>query len=186
MFKNSASTRDMLQAFLRAELDSPTEAPRLRNTLKELDLDDSLIVNDTVGTDGLLQLFERYRGKEDVFDGLEIGQLDWRWHDLQLAELESKTFTCRNNFENRYGTRSVSEVAKIWEKASKPNGVKTRLLEGQDLQPPILVGTEEMSRLVILEGHNRLISYLRCAAVVRFPIRSLVGIGKDIDKWNQW
>lgn len=186
MFRGAASARDMFKAFLRAELDSPTEARRLHTTLDKLGLDETFILGDAADSYQLQDLFQHYRGGERVFDGLELGQLDWQWFDLSLADLESKTFTCRNNFEDRYGTRSVAAVAEIWGRASKPNGIQLRVSRGDQLQPPILVGDAGLSRLVIVEGHNRLISYLRCRAIVRFPVLTLVGTGESVHNWCQW
>jgi hypothetical protein len=46
-----------------------------------------------------------------------------------------------------------------------------RVRRGETLEPPLLVGVPGQDRLVIVEGHHRLISCLRRPELVRFPDR---------------
>lgn len=176
----------MLRAFLRAELDSPTEAGRLKRTLSRLSAPEETILGESADTEALYTVFEEYRGREALFDGLNLRELDWYWTDLTLQDLNSRTFTCRNHFEQKYDTRRPAEVASIWNLAHEPNGVMDKVSNGQGLEPPILIGCPDMSRFVILEGHNRLISYLRVPTEVHFPIPAIVGLSKHVSQWCQW
>jgi hypothetical protein len=182
----SSSIKEMLLAFLRAELDSPTEAENLKSTLKALELDEELVLGDTADAETLLRLFDAYRGWQDVFDGLDFLAMDWFSFELDLHELRFSTFTCKHHFERRYGTRSPLEVAEVWNRANKPNGVLARLAEGHVFEPPILIGDQSLSKLVILEGHNRLLSYLRSPDQVRFPVATIVGTADNVSRWCQW
>ena len=134
------------------------------------------------------RIFEHCRGREPVFDGLDLDSLDWHWAELSEHDLRDATLTCRNHFEARYGTRRPGVIAKLWD-ARRPtlrNGVMERVRAGERFEPPLLVTGTEAKPLVILEGHNRIISILRAAADYEFPLRALVGKSPRIAAWCQW
>jgi hypothetical protein len=100
--------------------------------------------------------------------------------------LETKIFTCINHFKDTFGTRQPGTIAKVWNESLKPNGVLTKVRKRQQLEPPILIGDLDFKKLVILEGHNRLISYLRDPSAVQFPIAALLGTSANVSRWCQW
>ena len=186
MSKRKANLKDALRAFLRAELDSPSESERVKKTLSRLGAQEEMICENSADTETLWNFFREYRGRETLFDGLDLRLLEWYWIELALEDLQSKTFTCINHFETNYGTRRPTVIASAWNASQQPNRVLEKITEGDILEPPILIGDPALQRLVILEGHNRLISYLRDPAPVQFPIDAIVGTSSHVSQWCQW
>jgi hypothetical protein len=176
----------VLLAFLRAELDSPTERSRVLAALSRRGLAEATLSDGAPETSALWRLFLDYRGRERLFDGLDLSCLTWFWFDLTLEQLKSTTLTCRHHFESAYGTRNPATVASVWDREHRDNGVVKKILDGRVLEPPILIGDDRLSKLVILECHNRLISYLRGRSLVQFPIRAIVGTSPRVSDWCQW
>ena len=125
-----ASLLVALRAFLRAELNSPTESARLTSALERLDKKQAVVTSDEADEATLMRVFDRYRGHEALFEGLDLGKLEW-WHsDLDHSGLSSLVYTCRNHFEDRFGTRRPAEVAARWDAEQRPNGVMDRIRQG--------------------------------------------------------
>ena len=77
-------------------------------------------------------------------------------------------------------------IASLLNARGQPNGVLNRVRDGQVLEPPLLVGTPSLDRFVILEGHNRIISYLRDLSVVVLPLPVLIGVSEEASNWREW
>lgn len=184
--------KDKVLCFLRAEMDSPTEALRLTAALELCGLAPDILtepdLQDADESRARRDLFNAYRGTEPVFAGLPWRDLTWYEATLSEADLRTRTFSCRNHFASTYATRSIDQIAALWDRENSPgvNGVVARIRRGDSLQPPILMAQPALDRMVILEGHNRLISYLRNPSVVTFPLPALVGVSSDTSQWSQW
>lgn len=187
----AATEDDMVATLLRAELDSPTEADRLARALAEGGATPALIRSaDTTNEDEnrlRREVMDIYRGRERVFADLP-NDLAWIWAELTESEVRDRAFTCSYHFEERYGTRRVAEIAALLNelRPAVPNDVVDRLRAGHTPEPPILVAEPRMDRFVVLEGHNRLISYLREPSAVSFPLQVLVGLSDGISEWSEW
>lgn len=180
-------------AFLRAELDSPTEGDRVRRTVADLGVAATVITHPDAGDAEQAELrwsiFQAYRGGERLFEGLPLRDLAWHRAALSECSLRERVRTCRHGYESRFGTRKPAEVAAAIDQRTpdEPNGVMARVRSGDVLEPPLLVAaTPQANRLVILEGHNRLIAYLRDPEGVAFPIPVFVGIAPWVANWHQW
>lgn len=188
----SATEAQMYACFLRAELDSPTEAGRLKRALSALGEDADILLrpdlSSEVENERRRRLFELYRGSEPLLEGLCLREMSWQWVDLTEADLCERTLSCRHHFESTYGTRRIAEIAATIERQQPPvaNAVTDRLMRDEVLEPPILVAEPDMRRFIVLEGHNRVIGYLRNPSVVRFPIRALVGVSPQVSQWREW
>lgn len=66
------------------------------------------------------------------------------------------------------------------------NPVADRVAAGEQLEPPLLIAGPDLGWLVILEGHNRLIGYMRAPKAVLFPIAAMVGVCPTATRWSQW
>jgi hypothetical protein len=187
-----ASEDEMLLCFLRAEMDSPTEGARLLAALDDCGLDSSVLtapdVDDEEEHRARRNLFHAYRGGESVFVGLPWDDLTWYEATVTEADLRDRTVTCRNHFESRYGTRRIDQIAELWDRSTPPvpQGVLARIRHGETMQPPILISEPALERMVVLEGHNRLISYLRNPSPVTFPLSTLIGVSPHASRWCQW
>ncbi|NJN81048.1 MAG: hypothetical protein HC802_01330 [Caldilineaceae bacterium] len=124
-----------LLAFLRAELDSPTEGKRVEATLARLHLHPEVILGHGADAEKLWDVFIEYRGREPLFDGLDLRLLTWNWIALSREDLETRTFTSINHFEQTFGTRSPNAIAKIWDDTLEPNGVLDKIQGGLRLDP---------------------------------------------------
>ena len=189
MFRSRASLGEAIVAFLKAEYDSPTEGARLRDTIEASGFDDSWLRGEATAARedaARFRLFERYRGGETLFHTLDLRSLEWWWAALSADDLEHDVFTCRHGFEERYGTRQAAVIAAMLERSDAPNGVLDRVRAGEVLEPPLLVSTGRLDRLVILEGHNRLLGYLRDLSAVNLPLPVLIGIDGRVAQWREW
>lgn len=176
----TAQFKDALLAFLRAELDSPTERPRLLQALKSRNETESVVSNDT-SVACLHELFKDYRGHEQVFDGLNLTACEYHWVELNEADIRDQVVTCRNHFEDRFNTRVLADVCEKWQ-------VETEwIIQKRDsLEASILVTDTAFEKFVILEGHNRLIAYYANKDRLKFPITVIVGVSEHASKWSQW
>ena len=57
---------------------------------------------------------------------------------------------------------------------------------GRTPPPPILVSTPDLDRLVILEGHNRMIGYTRLGPAGPPAIEVIVGLTTRAAEWSEW
>ena len=51
---------------------------------------------------------------------------------------------------------------------------------------PIVVAEPTLERMVILEGHARITTYLVEPDLVRFPLRALIGVSAQMSRWSEW
>jgi hypothetical protein len=90
-------------------------------------------------------------------------------------------------FLETHGTRSLAQLAVLPnEDGEKLNAVAGRLLAGKSVEPPILIAEPDLRRLVILEGHNRMMGYARGMNAVEFPLRVLLGVSSRASEWSEW
>ena len=107
--------------------------------------------------------------------------------ELSQDDLQTRTFTIAWYFLEMRGTRDVSQLAADSGGAeSDANTVAERLKSGESLEPPILIAEPDLQRLVILEGHNRILGYAREMSAVSFPLRVLVGVSSRASEWSEW
>lgn len=179
-----------IAAFLKAEFDSPTESRRLRAVLQRMGIGERIVTTPDLEDHGEIEhrsaVFERYRGREALFETLDLHRLAWVEARLSADDLRFRVLTCRHHFEDEYGTRNPEEIARIRNSRGSANGVVERLCNGEVLEPPLLVGTEALDRFVILEGHNRVISCLRDLSAVALPLRVLIGHAETVSTWREW
>lgn len=190
----TATEDEMIASFLRGELNSPRFGDRLKRALVAQNAMPDLIFADT--TDEVANRMRRdvlvaYRGwgrYESLFGGLPAEDVEWMWVELEEEDLRDRVFTISYYFEETLGTRRLVEIAEM--KRRNDPGSPTPILDdvraGPLPEPPILMGDAELHRLVILEGHSRMISYLVDPSAVPFPIRAMVGVSSRISEWSEW
>jgi hypothetical protein len=177
----------MLLSFLRAEFDSPTERERLESALRRINQPAMAITSDDADAETLHRIFMAFRGEEQIFCGLDLRTFDW--HEVDLAEPDlARIVTCRNHFEERFGTRELGAVALALKRSGKSSadGIIERTRAGVCLERPILLAEPDIGRMVILEGHNRMIAYETHRTEVQFPIKALLGTSSAVSRWSQW
>lgn len=123
---------------------------------------------------------------ESVFGGMP-DDIVWFWGQLSFAELRDRVFSIRWHFEETIGTRRVAELAVVSPpEDSVVEAIVENAVAGRWPEPPILLAAPSLDRLVILEGHTRLVSYMARADVVPFPLRVLVGVSNRVGEWSEW
>lgn len=190
-----ATEDEMIGVFLSAELRSARFGDDLRAALETHRVPKELIENPDTGDQEANRLrravLTSYRGwgkQESLFGGLPAEKVQWQWVQLDEEDLHTRSFTISWYFEETFGTRRLSEIAEISRRS--PADPNNRILEeiraGRMPEPPILLAEPGMKRLVILEGHVRLITYLVEPQVVPFPIKALLGVSSRISEWSEW
>jgi len=188
-----ATEDDMIAAFVRAELHSSRFGAGLRSALDGLGMSVEVVSagpSDTGAAAARRRLLAAYRGwgeYESVFGGMP-DDIEWRWAELDEGVLRERVFTIKWYFEETFRTRSAHEIGDIERRAG--NGrraqIERSIAEGRVLEPLILLAEPELRRLVVLEGHSRVLSYLANPDLVKFPVRSLIGTSARVSEWSEW
>jgi hypothetical protein len=189
------STEDeMIAVFLRAGLDSPRFRERLKQALVAHSASPDLI-RCAVTTEEpsnqlrrkILETFYGWGQDESVFGGMP-GDVEWLWVELDVEDLLNRVFTIAWYFEETFGTRRAAELAELKRRTegSLKNPILAEIRAGRFPESPILLSQPDLERMVILEGHNRIISYLVDPDMVPFPIRAILGVSSRISEWSEW
>jgi hypothetical protein len=184
----------MIAAFVRAELDSPRFNVKLRSALAGVGLsvdDISGATSVASANDARRLLLTAYRGwgqYESVFGGMP-DDFEWTWAELDEADLRERVYTIKWYFEETLGTRSADEIAEIKRRAADDDSrlqLERSVAEGRHTEPPILLSEPDFRRLVILEGHSRILSYLTAPDLVTFPVLAIIGVSDRVSEWSEW
>jgi hypothetical protein len=183
----------MIDAFVRAELHSPRFGGGLRSSLDRLGMSVEFITarpSVAGATEARRQLLADYRGwgrNESVFGGMP-GDVEWFWADLDEHVIRERVFTIHWYFQETFETRSAQAIAERNKHAGdvSRSQLEQAIADGHVLEPIILLGEPDLQRLVVLEGHSRVLSYLANPDLVTFPVRSLVGTSARISEWSEW
>ena len=189
----AATEDEMIAAFVRAELESPRFGAALRTTLAELGMSVEVVSaapSIAGANEARRQLLAAYRGwgqYESVFGGMP-DDVVWSWADLDESVLRERVFTIKWYFEEAFGTRSAHEIAEMKRRAADTSRsqLERSVAEGRMLEPLILLAEPDLRRLVILEGHSRIVSYLANPDLVAFPIPAMVGTSSRVAEWSEW
>jgi hypothetical protein len=189
----SANEDEMIATFIRAELESPRFGAKLRSAAADLGASIALLADGTSAhaAEARRRLLAAYRGwgqYESVFGGMP-DDLEWSWAELDEAVLRTRVFTIKWWFEETFGTRSVLAIGEMKRRTadddSRPQLEQARAA-GRMLEPPILLSEPDLRRLVILEGHSRILSYMAHPDLAPFPMLALIGTSPRIGEWSEW
>ena len=128
-----------------------------------------------------------YRGWgqwESVFGGLP-DDVEWTWPSR--TEVTSRSGSSRSSGTSKTTTARVG--CPNWHRCRTPTTRTPSPSDsraGESLASPILIAEPDLERLVILEGHNRLIGYARDVSAVDFPLRAMVGVSSRASEWSEW
>jgi hypothetical protein len=189
----AATEDEMIAAFVRAELESPRFGAELCSALAKLGMSVEVVSAATSvagANEARRQLLAAYRGwgqYESVFGGMP-DDVVWSWAELDESILRERVFTIKWYFEQTFGTRSAHEIGEMKRRAADASRsqLERSVAEGRLLEPPILLAEPDLRRLVILEGHSRILSYMANPDLVTFPILSLVGTSARVAEWSEW
>lgn len=197
---NEEITEDeMIAEFLLAEVDSPRHGPRLKEFAGRLSIHLAVVRNpDCAAHDDNRQrrdLLTEYRGwtrYESVFGGLPTASIEWRRADLHRADLDHVEVIqwLVDEFPDSFPGRPLGTVRDAAQQASTPHSgiaeMASTMSEGRQPARPILITTPTVDRVVILEGHNRLLAYALLGEMAPLLIPVIVGITAEAGQWSEW
>jgi hypothetical protein len=187
----------MVATFLRAEVDSPRHGAKLGAAALRLGLDLRVVRSPDTTSDlenrDRIRLLAEYRGwgaYESVFGGLPTDSIEWWSAELDrdgIREVEVIQWLV-DEYPDSFPARPLAEICAAtggaW--ADDDGRLQRRLEEGRALVAPILISAPDMDRLVILEGHNRMVGYARLGAAAPRAIDIIVGITPRASEWSEW
>ncbi|MCB0104610.1 MAG: hypothetical protein KDE50_06830 [Caldilineaceae bacterium] len=183
----------MIAIFLRAEVNSLRFGEQLGKVMAELGLSvEALFASpyDPAANIARKNVLVAYRGwgkYESVFGGMP-DDIDWYWTELSEQDIRERVFTIKWGFEEEFHTRSADGISSANQRGQEDSIVQLRnaVAEGRVLEPPILLAESGLRRVVILEGHSRILSYLAQPALVTFPIAAMIGVSDRMSEWSEW
>jgi hypothetical protein len=193
--RGSASDKDMVIAFLKAEIDSPRFGPTYQDILIRSGLDRTLIV-DQANLENmkenriraeLLKLVRGYTANQFLFTGFPQNA-QWRRADLEPTELHRLKYA---NFETwttlSGGSRLVVDGAQnidtiqTGENADANIKAVAEQLKLGNRYPELIVVQGQGEDLIIVEGHTRATAYV--LAEHAEPIPLLIGTSPHLRQW---
>jgi len=133
--------------------------------------------------------YRGYRKRTRLFAGFPIDDIDWKKFELNLFDLQKLFVLAQPKWVSySYGTRKIVDVLQYY--SANPNMDEAEHIEqcvksirkGKSFSDVILVG-KDLSNLVILEGHIRILAYLiNCDSEIK--VNSIVGLSDKISSWE--
>lgn len=195
-----ATEHEMIAAFLRAEVASPRFGRNIRDAIARDGRDREIVERPDVGDNSesayRRELLGETRGygrsiADTVFTGFPHDVV-WQRAVLERDELAALRYIAYDYWiELSGGTRRVGDGAASIKRGVMifrvPNdgfwAVADAIRDGATFPEPILVGTDERSPLVILEGHVRLTAYLLRPAHLPPALPVIVGYSPQMGRW---
>ena len=187
----------MVQAFLRAEIDSAEYREVIEGALSKQGytralVDDANIQNqrENHARAVCLSCSRGYRLNDGLFRGFPNGAV-WRRASLSPQELGQTKYINQSVWViGSCGTRLVSDGAKNIDAGTLLDSLKAKIraIEASvraGCRPPelILVGKVDDSALVLVEGHSRATAYVRAATYLPDGVEAIVGLAPDMEGW---
>lgn len=169
----SASEPEIIAVFLRGELDSPRYGDRIRDLVRDAELDESVLLaadlDDAEENARRARILEEHRGwlrRDGLFGGFPE-EVDWSLVGLPPDEVLSILYIDWDWWLDISGgtRRPTDAAARIHAgdvpevNAAEDERIAARLRSADQPRELIIVSTPELSRLVALEGHVRLTAY---------------------------
>ena len=196
----AATEAEVVAAFLRGELDSPRWGERLRELLREEDVDASLVrtpnVEDAAEGAYRARLLDRHRAwlrREGLFDGFPE-RVEWSRVALSPEEVLAIRYI---NWEwwlrISCGSRSPvdaaarirrGEIAGVTAEEHEP--IAAHLRAAKPSAELIAVAPPDRSRLVVVEGHVRLTAYALYPEYLPAELEIYLGTAPDMHRWTEF
>ncbi len=191
---DSISEELMVVKFLQGEFNSKRYGSRIANRLNREGKDKSLIfspdLSDTLENKYRKSLldYRGFRNRTNLFTGFPE-DVSWQEVELCLSDLQ-QLFVLRE--EDKWvcytgGTRKIVDTLKYYDKNPSMEEAEhiqqcLRHIRNGDSFPEVILVGEDKSRLVILEGHVRIMAYLlHCAPDIK--VKGIVGLSGSMPNW---
>ncbi|HVX42469.1 MAG TPA: hypothetical protein VHC49_01210 [Mycobacteriales bacterium] len=193
-----------VSAWLRAEIDSSRFAASISSSLARHGIPRSMITDPDLESSlqnaCRLNILAGYRGfGRPAIDGAEwlagrnVGELDWWRVELSRSELAGVRFTDGGFWtEESEGTRLPGvHVRRLLADKERPeddlpNLVHAAVLAGIELPPMIVIDAGPGTRLVVLEGHVRLIAYVMAGSAAPDRVIAILGRSPSVATWPEY
>jgi hypothetical protein len=193
------SENEMIAAFLQAEIDSKRFQNRIFPILEANNLTKDILTNPNLEDDkenkARLQILTGYRGFDDrtkIFEGFP---LDITWYSAELSKEELlKTKYIKYDYWLKLSNDTRSPIVAA---ENIKNGITAfdesndqfiqaaeSLKTGKQFPTLILVGQDEESYLVVLEGHLRLTALTLAEENIPEKTKVIIGLSKQITNWD--
>lgn len=195
------SEDQMISLFLQGELNSVRFSEELKNEMRELEVDTTVIVKPDFlnNQENLLRrkLFGKYRGYGEGEKMFEDFPTDVRWARICLSPKEVLQIRYINysywdeiSKQTHLPTAAAETIksgTKIFDISNK-NFLKAAefLKNGGNFPEMVLVARNEHSPLIVLEGHLRLTAYALEPECIPETLTAIVGYSENLEQWGDY
>jgi hypothetical protein len=191
---------EMIAEFLRAEVESELHGPRLRSDAAMLAVDlatvrqpDCASAHENESRRALLVACRGWGAEESVFGALPTDTITW-WRaalDRRSVDHVEVIQWLVDEVPEAFPVRPLGGIrhARVSEHGPRPDAaarLADALARGQRPARPILITTPAIDRLVILEGHNRMVAYALLGEDAPPLIDVIMGVTAEADAWEEW
>ena len=188
-----ANAEDVVEAWIRAEVDSSRFGPRLDELMAGHGRDRTALEDPHYRLE-LLTEFRPGGGPEDSdqiwVDGLPLSELEWWYATVTREELAEVLYIDWGFWlEVTGGSRRPRDYIRRLERADVSPALRDVVAAIQDRQPlplMILVDSGPGTRTVVVEGHLRLTAYAMAAATAPDKIEVLFGRSTLVADWSDY
>jgi hypothetical protein len=193
--RGSARERDVVIAFLQAEISSSRYSEYIMGNLRHKNLSRDLIDHPNLENEidnnirrALLQAYRGFGANTYLFYAFPADVV-WRFVEIEPKDHHLLLFAKEENWMKiAEGTRSVSRAAgridrfELADTAERVRSIQQDLTSGKSMAPLILVEGEN-GRLILVEGHSRATAYVG----LNWPlIPALLGYSAGMRNWHYY
>jgi hypothetical protein len=179
---------DMVDAFLRAEINSPRFAPQILARLKSLNVDrDALFSDANARIRPTVLAYRGYGLNQALFAGFP-NDIAWRRIELDRHDMSRLRYCSSPPWpEVSGGSRRVTDGAQRIESLSIGSTREDVLALAQSIRegttfPELIAVASADESMILVEGHTRATAHAYADA--GFPLRLIVGRSPDIARWQ--
>lgn len=197
----SITEDDMISVFLKSEISSRRFRSDMENILKEISCDESIISHPDLKNESenlkRKKILSQYRGFDKKLKLFESFPKEVSWVKAELGKdevLEIKYINYSYWNELSGNSRLPQDAVATILSGKQVFGVSNQdfldaaesLRKGNFFPELILVGLDETSKLVVLEGHLRLTAYALVPEYIPDPLEVIIGFSKDFSEWLEY
>lgn len=195
------SEDEMIAVFLQAEIDSSRWSDILLSHLTAKGQSKDILVNPDLQDEkqnkhrrDLLADFRGY-GKNDHLFSHFPNHVDWGLYEMskdELSEVMYIDYSYWNKLSKetrlpKVAVETIKEGTKIFDESNEDFlKASTVVKSGKSFPMLILVGKNQKSKLVVLEGHLRITAYHLAYEAMPEKLEVIIGYSEDMDKWDNY
>ncbi len=194
---SKSSENEMISVFLKAEINSPRFGKNVESAMRQNGVDRGIIdepnINDPVENRKRVAVlgFRGYPNRA-LFTGFPP-DVEWELVTVDRKDLE-KTLYIKDDYWIKLSneTRLPTEAAKNIRAGVQVYGQSNqqfidtaeKIKLGAELPEMIIVGDKKGGKLVVIEGHLRLTSYMLAPDYIPKGLKAIVGYSENMNNWE--